>query len=232
MELAIDTSTGWAGIALAQRGKVLSEMTWRAEFNHTVQLMPAIESLLRQAGLKPKDLEAIGVAIGPGSFSGLRVGLAAAKGFAMSLGVPLAGVSTLLLEAYPFLAPGLPVRPVLDAGRGEVSTASFQQSRATLEDSGPPCLMSVEALCADVHQSTIFCGEHLPALREHLAAALGDLAHFPAESALARRPGNLAELAWKRLARGEADDASTLQPVYLRDPSISRSKVAAPAVKK
>lgn len=228
MELAIDTSTGLAGAALARKGRVLAEMTWRAEFSHTVQLMPAIQDLLRKAGIKAAELEAIGVAIGPGSFSGLRVGLAAAKGLAMSLGLPVAGVGTLLLEAYPFLGARLPVRPMLHAGRGDIATAVYSMRGNELVELTAPYLTTVEEACATVHSPTLFCGEYLPDVRERIVQALGELALFPPDSALMRRPGNLAELAWRKIAAGQIEDAATVQPLYLRAPSISTPKVTAP----
>jgi tRNA threonylcarbamoyladenosine biosynthesis protein TsaB len=230
MELAVDTSTGLASIALAHRGRVLAEHTWRADFSHTRQLMPAIESMLAQAGLKPSGLHAITVATGPGSFSGLRVGLSAAKGLALALGVPLIGVGTLLVEAYPFFGAGLPVRPLLDAGRGEVSSAVFPKDAALREP--PPTLSSLRAIIDATTERTLFCGEHLPSVRGELRTLLGELACFPPDSALARRAGNLAELAWHRLLQGEAGDAASVQPLYLRGPSITKPAGEASAVRR
>ena len=232
MELAIDTSTGVASIALAQKGRVLAEATWRAEFNHTVQLMPAIQEMLRQTGVKPADLAAVSVAIGPGSFSGLRVGLAASKGLALALGVPVVGVGTLLIEAYPFLGAHLPVRPLLSAGKGGVATALYGSGEDGALEVAAPSLATVEDICTATAGPTLFCGEFMPACRDQIAASLGALALFPAESALLRRAGNLAELAWQRLARGQTEDAATLQPLYLRAPSISAPRQSVPQFKK
>ena len=229
MELAIDTSTKVAGVALAQEGNVLAELTWRAEYNHTVQLTPAIDYVLKLGGTKTANLEALAVAIGPGSFSGLRVGLSAAKGFALALGIPLVGVGTLAVEAQPFLGWGLPICPLLDAGRGEVSTGAFHSMKGVLLEERPPLTMSLEELCASIREATLFCGEHLPAVREAIGASLGPLAVFPPASTLLRRPGHLAELGWQRLARGERDDPATLQPVYMRGPSITQPRSQAPS---
>lgn len=226
MELAIDTSTGVASIALAQQGSVLVEVTWRAEYNHTVQLMPAIQAMLTQAGVKPKDLEAIGVAIGPGSFSGLRVGLAAVKGLALALGLPVVGIGTLLVEAYPFLGAGLPVRPMLNAGREDIATALYEDVLGEPVEKALPALATIEDICAATTSVMLFCGEHLPVVRERIAQLTGGLARFPPQSALFRRAGNLAEMTWQRLSRGEAKDAATIQPLYLRAPTITPPKAA------
>ena len=110
MLLAIDTSTRHAGIALAQEGQVISCRNWYSQTNHSADLVPAISGTLDQHGLSPKDLDGIACALGPGSFSALRVGLSTAKGLAMASEIPLVGIKTLELEAYPFLFNGIPVK--------------------------------------------------------------------------------------------------------------------------
>ena len=224
MELAIDTSTKVAGVALAHQGQTLAELTWRAEHNHTVQLLPTIDYLLQRGGLKPSDLDAVIVAVGPGSFSGLRVGMSAAKGLAMSLGISLVGVGTLAVEAYPFLGSGTAICPVLDAGRGELSAGLFKEAAGELAEARAPSIYTPEELCASVQEATLFCGEHLPAVKNEIARRLGPASSFPPPSALLRRPGNLAELGQQRLAQGLPDDPATLQPIYLRGPSITRPR--------
>lgn len=222
MELSIDTSTRTAGVALSNKGESIGEMVWEAEYNHTTQLMPAVEYLMGQAGAKPKDLTAIIVAVGPGSYSGLRVGISAAKGLATALNIPMAGVNTLLLEAYPFLVMGLPVQSLLDAGRGEVSTGRFRKIAATTGlETMEPAILTIELLCDLIKEPTLFCGEHLPAVREVIVGRLGTLSVCPPNSALLRRPSCLAELGWQRLKRSEGEDPASIQPVYLRPPSIT-----------
>ena len=98
-QLAMDTATDIAGLALAEPGQVVAEMTWPARRNHTQQLLPGLLHLLAQAKVDLEDLDGIIVAQGPGSFTGLRVGFAIAKGLAYGLGLPLVGVSTLEVEA-------------------------------------------------------------------------------------------------------------------------------------
>ena len=129
MELAIDTSTETACIVLSSQGEVIDERTWHAGQHHTVELMPNLVQLLYRSGSSLRDMSGIIVARGPGSFHGLRVGMSVAKGIAMALEVPLVGVSTLEVEALPYAATGLPICPILNAGRGEVATALFQSKR-------------------------------------------------------------------------------------------------------
>lgn len=147
MLLAIDTSTAFASIALfgpvavgGDQWGVLAEHTWRAGRNHTTQLLPQVERLLADAGIAPPDLTAIAVALGPGSFNGIRVGMATAKLLATSLDVPFVGASTLEATAFAqreaialaALAAGRPAyaRPLEDAGRGQIATALYRSRPA------------------------------------------------------------------------------------------------------
>ena len=130
MLLAIDTSSRHGGAALADAaGSVLEARLWRSTANHTAQLLPAIADLLVAQGLDARALAGVAVALGPGPFSALRVGVSAAKGLALAGGFPLVGVDTLALEAGPHLTPDGIVAAWLDAGRNEVAAAWFDGQR-------------------------------------------------------------------------------------------------------
>ena len=118
MQLAIDTSTNIASLALTQDNEVRAELTWHCEQSHSVQLLPNLTHLLSQIGASLQSIDGIIVARGPGSFNGLRVGVSTAKGLAFSLGVPIVGIGSLEVAAYPHAATGLPVCPIFNAGRG------------------------------------------------------------------------------------------------------------------
>jgi tRNA threonylcarbamoyladenosine biosynthesis protein TsaB len=225
MELAIDTSTRYASIALARQGQVAWEESWRSEQNHTVELMPAVEGLLKKAHASVKDLTGIAVAQGPGHFSALRVGLSLAKGLAAGLGVPMVGVNTLLVEAFPYMSLGMPVYALLDAGRGDVAWASFIEGQGTFQD--PEVRVTdLETLWRQATPPALLCGEgisqRLEELLQHCQAGVL-LATTPPPT---RRAGVLASLGARRLLQGQADDLATLQPIYLRGPSISAPKAA------
>jgi tRNA threonylcarbamoyl adenosine modification protein YeaZ len=126
MELAIDTSTVTASVALASEGRLLAEVTWRAGQRHSASLLPQVQHLLDLQGESIGALHAIAVAHGPGSFNGLRTGLATAKGLCFALDVPLIGLGTLEVAAYPFALTHRPICPVIGAGRGEVAVAVYQ----------------------------------------------------------------------------------------------------------
>lgn len=224
MELTIDTSTGIAGIALSNQGETVVELTWNSGHNHTVELVPNIAHLLDEGKASPQSLHAIFVARGPGGFNGLRVGISTAKGMAFALGIPLIGVSTLEIEAYPFAYTGLPLCPVHSAGRGEIAVAIYRQTdewRCLVEEH----ITTVDTLCEQVGEETLFCGEIPQDAVPQLQQRLGSKAIIPGPAARVRRAGYLAALGWRRLEKGEQDNAASLQPLYLRQPPITQRKV-------
>jgi len=223
MELAIDTSTEIAGIALSESGSVIAELTWQSGRNHTVELLPGIDYILSLIKVDMNSINAIFVAKGPGSFNGLRVGISTAKGFAFSLSIPLIAVNTLEIEAYPFALSNLPINAIHNAGRGEIAVASYIQKK-DWQCIKEHFLTTPEQLINSIKEKTLFCGEIPAAVLVQLKSELGELAEIPDETARMRRPGYLTELAWKRLNNGQRDDISALQPLYLRQPPITESK--------
>jgi tRNA threonylcarbamoyl adenosine modification protein YeaZ len=223
MELAIDTSTEYAGVALSENGEVQVQHMWHSAQNHTVELMPQIQNLLNQKQIDIKTLRAIFVARGPGSFNGLRVGISTAKGLAFALAVPLVSVNTLEMEAYPFAYTGLPLCPIHNGGRGELAVALFRQTTIwrCLETEH---LITIEELCKKMTKTTLFCGEIPSAVIPQLIELLGNKAVIPAELARRRTPGSLSALGWKQMKEGKLDDVESLQPVYMRQPPITQRK--------
>lgn len=224
MELAIDTSTDFCSIALSHHGETIAELNWQAKQSHTVELIPNIVHLLNQSIISAKSLSAVFVAKGPGSFNGLRVGISTAKGLALALNIPLVGISTLEIEAYPFAFTKLPLCPIHNAGRGEIATALYRQNedwRCLVEEH----ITTVDALCQKIRRRTLFCGEIPPAIVEQLSQRLARHAVIPAPEARLRRASYLATLGWQRLNSGKPDNPASLQPLYLRQPPITQRKV-------
>jgi len=224
MQLAIDTSTDTASLALVKDNEILAELTWRCGQNHTTTLLPNLTALLRQTGAGMGDIEAIIVAKGPGSFNGLRVGISAAKGLALSLEVPLVGISTLAAAAYPHTAAGLPVCPIINAGRGEIAAALYQMQTGDLRQLLAEQITTLEALCQRLETETVFCGELTPSVTDQLRKQLKQKAIIAAPSARLRRAGPLAELGLKQIGLGNLDDPATLHPIYLRRPNITQPR--------
>jgi tRNA threonylcarbamoyladenosine biosynthesis protein TsaB len=219
MLLAIDTATKLAGLALydEKAGCILGEETWRTVNNHTVELMPRLVWLLEGQGVAPADLSGLAVSLGPGSFTGLRIGLGVAKGLALAQKLSLVGIPTLDVVAQPHKRQQLPIWAVLRAGRGRICTALYVRRRGQWRQEGSYQLTTLEGLCEQIEGSVLVCGELDGSDTETIHDRLGDSATVASPASSLRRAGYLAELAWARLARGDADDAATLAPIYLHE---------------
>jgi tRNA threonylcarbamoyl adenosine modification protein YeaZ len=224
MFLAIDTSSSMASLSLSENNRLLAEMTWECEQNHTVQLLPHLNILLQSTAKTVKDITCIAVARGPGSFNGLRVGISTAKGLSYSLGVPVIGISTLEAESWQFAFSGLPVCAVHNAGRSEIAAAIYQYRRKQWQRLAEEHITTVDGLLGSISVKTVFCGEYVAQIREELMNRLKTKAVIPPQSALPRRAFFLAELGENRLADGQCDAPAALQPLYLRRPQITERK--------
>jgi len=230
MLIAVDTATRTASLALYDEahGWVLGEESWYSANNHTVELMPRLVRLLAQQGLSPADgstepaevLTGLVVSLGPGSFTGLRIGLSVAKGLALARRLPLVGVPTLDVVAQPHKNQRLPIWAVLHAGRGRVCVAYYARDKGRWRRRGDYQLTSLPQLCETVSEPALFCGEIDHADAELLRERLGLLATVASPAASLRRAAFLAEMGWERLRRGSSDDVAGLSPLYLHHPSI------------
>jgi tRNA threonylcarbamoyladenosine biosynthesis protein TsaB len=217
MLLAIDTATRQLSLALHDGQRIVAEQSWRTAQHHTVELAPQIALMLRRAGLNPDALEGIAVALGPGSYTGLRIGLGLAKGLAFAHKLPLLGVPTfeILMHAQP--AGTERALAVLPAGRGRVIVAAHYWDGGRWEAVGPTQVMEWSALAGEIRGPTLICGEWEAATAEQLAAVRG-LAVLTSPARSLRRAGHLAELAYERWQRGEVADPATLAPLYAGGP--------------
>ena len=173
MYLVIDTATKDLGVALMDETEVAGQFHWRTRQNHSAELVPAILHLLGKADLGLHDLKGFVVSLGPGGFSGLRVGMTTAKGFAVSTGAPLVAVDTLDASAFPFVGLGAPVLSLLPVGRGEVAAASYRMNGAEMEKTTEDRVTTVEALAELVSEPTIFCGAITQEMETELRDRLG-----------------------------------------------------------
>ncbi len=217
MLLALDTSTRFAGIALyAMDHGLIAETNWYAGMQHTVSLMPRVSWMLEAQRALVSDLTAVAVALGPGSFTGLRVGLAAAKGLALGAGLPIIGVPTLDVTAYPHRLQPLPVIAVVQAGRGRICWARYDSPS---EDVGPReyTLSDVPGMAEAAPDPALFVGELSPADRAVLRVRIGEQSIVAPQALAMRRAGYLAELGWRRFATGAHDDVATLNAIYLQE---------------
>ena len=215
MLLAIDTSTRNVGIAIYDGIQVLSETIWASRDYHTIELAPSIKETLSRAGLKIQNLKLLAVATGPGSFTGLRIGLAVAKGIALACHLPIIGIPTLdiVAESQP-ITPGLPLAAILQAGRGRLAVGWYTATDDRWQLTPPIEITDALKLSRHIHEPTLVCGELTEEQQHALARKYKNvILASPAHSI--RRPSLLAELAWKRWQSGDVDDPVTLSPTYL-----------------
>ncbi len=215
MLLAIDTSTRSVGVALYDGVQVLSEMVWFSNNYHTVELAPVVALVLERVGQDSSELKGIAVAIGPGSFTGLRVGLAVAKGICLAAHVPLIGIPSLdiLAAAQPMQAQKMVV--TLRAGRGRLAVGWYQAVDGEWQPAKDPEILTPHALSHRLNEPTLVCGELTGEERRMLGRKwVNVILASPAQCL--RRPSYLAELGWQLLQAGKVDDPVTLAPIYLQ----------------
>ena len=222
MILALDTSTEMTSVAVysPQEG-VLAEETWRSHRQQTVQLMPTVQRLMATLDMPSKAITGVAVATGPGSFSGVRVGISAAKSIAYALEVPLWGVPSLDILAYAHAAvTAAQVCAVLDMGRRRYAWALYRTRSAKWSRLTPYQGGTLEELTRALQEyesnvATLVCGEISDEAGKQLRETLGVHIAIAPRASSVRRAGYLAELAAQRDAQGERDDPATLQAIYL-----------------
>jgi tRNA threonylcarbamoyladenosine biosynthesis protein TsaB len=220
MLLAIDTSTTHMGLALYDGAQVLGEYAWRSGQRHTVELAPAVADLLTRCAVTMDNVKVIGVALGPGSFTSLRVGLALVKGLALSRNISLIGIPTLDILAHAQPVSELPLVVAIQAGRGRYALGWYKRSSPAdqvaskqWQAQGDARVVTLEALMAEAQRPLVMCGEFTDEIRQKIM--LNENVHLVSPANSIRRPAVLAELAWKRWQNHDVDDAAALAPIYL-----------------
>ena len=214
MLLAVDTSTQWVGLALYDGAQVLNETVWRTHNHHTVELAPALDTVLKSTAIRPEGLQALGVALGPGSFTSLRIGLAVVKGLALALHLPVVGIPTLDVLAAAQPVRDMPMAAILQAGRGRLAVVWYHATGSGWVADGDAQIARVEELAQQIRKPTLVCGELNAEERQILARKRKNvILATPAQSM--RRPAVLAEMAWKRWQAGQTDEVIGLAPIYL-----------------
>lgn len=220
MLLAIDTATQFMSLALHDGRQVWYETTWHTTNNHTIELTPALQRAMKHAGVQPQELSAIAVSQGPGSFTGLRIGLGVAKGLALAQGIRLVAVPTLEIVAAAIPPFQGPLVAVLLAGRGRVCAQRFRWSRDAWWPAGPAEITGWTDLIDTVEHETLFAGEIDQTGHTLLDATERPIRIAPGATAL-RRAGFLAEIAWARVDADETDDPAAVTPIYLHQPGVA-----------
>lgn len=216
--LGVETATSWQSVAILEDDRVLARHDRDASGAHGTLLLPAIDQLLTQTGLQLTDLDGLACSIGPGSFTGIRVGMATCLGLRAATGLPLALVPTLEAMAWNAKAATLPVCPVLTSRRGEVYWAIFrwttggQLERALAEHVGGP-----RALAMSLTEATLMFGEGWSSMESEIRAALPTSVAISVGPPQAAKPSavNVALIGIQRLQRGEIAGAQVV-PLYVQ----------------
>ena len=207
--VAVDTSTSFGSVALLDGAETRAEARFTARGSHSCQVLPALDFVLRAGGLGPLEIEGFAVAAGPGSFTGLRVGISTVQGLALATGRPCLGVS--VFDATAAAADGVgPLVCLRDAFRAGVYSAVYDAEGHPV---GPAAVGPIDAALARVPAGAAFVGDVVLAHREEIAARVPG-ARFPGlDPFLAAAVGRWAE---PRLRAGEGHGPEALRPLYLR----------------
>ena len=217
--LALDTSSIVATVAVMEDEKLIAEIILNYKKTHSEKLMPMIEEILNHCEMEPKEIDVFAASLGPGSFTGLRIGMTTVKAMAQALNKPVVGVPTLEGLAYNVLyADGL-ICPIIDAQRDMVYTALYRWEGTGLQEVMEQQVLSVEDLINDLrdkNEKVIFVGDAVDKFRNKLEESLDTQANFPPTMVSMPRAASIAQLAKIKVLKGESMEASQLVPLYMR----------------
>lgn len=215
--LGIDTSTPCGGIGLIDHGKIISDYLLNIPVTHSERLLEAIEMVLKGARFKIENLDGWAISLGPGSFTGLRIGVSTVKGLALATEKPVAGVPTLdVLASQVTPTPHL-ICPILDAKKKEVYAAFYQYDQNhSLKRLTPYQSIRPEDLIKKIEAPTIFLGEGVNLYGEFIQKSLPTLSIFPPPILQVSHGSMVAKLGAELLQRGESLDLFNFTPIYVR----------------
>jgi tRNA threonylcarbamoyladenosine biosynthesis protein TsaB len=232
--LAIDTSTSLAGIAIAVDEQIVAESLLNTNRTLSARLVPEIERLLTTAGLAIADIDIYASTVGPGSFTGVRGGVATIQGLALATGRPCVGYSSLAMLAMNFSLSTIPVCPMLDARKGELYAALYDCSSPLPSPRINDCVLPPSALldriAAETGEPVIFVGDGAVRYRDQIADRLGEQALFAPFPFHSPHAANGVLLALHAVRKGTLLEPSQLLPVYLRASDAELMKVKAAPV--
>ena len=214
--LAVDTATNSCSVALTDNGLVSAELTTLKDQTHSKHLMELIDSVFEIAGVGVREMDGFAVTIGPGSFTGLRIGISTIKGLAHAVGKPVVGISSLKALAWQCADKKHLIYPFLDARRGEVYWATYRFEGAHLVQKEPERATAPEAALDHIKNPCVFIGNGAQLYRQQIKAKLGSFAHFAPKDNDILRASSIAFLSIERFNAGDIDEAAGLMPHYIR----------------
>lgn len=222
--LAIDTSSNVASVALMEDNTLLGEFVLNHKKTHSQEIMPMIDDVLKRCECEVGDIDLFAAAKGPGSFTGLRIGIATIKGLAHSVSKPVIGIGTLEALAYNLPFCEHMIVPIMDARRNQVYTGAYLWEDGKLREVGEPEAISIEE-CVEGCGSfleTVFLGDGVPVYRDYIREKLGDKAIFAPPSCNMQKASSVAALAL--LNADKAESYMGLEPFYIRKSQAERER--------
>jgi len=216
--LGIETSTKTGSVAVVSDAGVIAQYSLNIEVTHSERLMSTVDRVLRDTGLAIADMDGYAVAIGPGSFTGLRIGLAAIKGLALATGKPVAAVPTLRVLAWNLPFAAYPVCPMLDARKNEVYAALYQFDGARLVQTMPETVAGLSLLAERISGKVVITGEAALLFQENIGKLFGDRALIAPRAAVLPSAAIVAEIGLDMIRNNEQADPDSLVPLYIRRP--------------
>ena len=216
--LGIETSTKTGSVAVASDSAVIAQYSLNIEVTHSERLMSTVDRVLKDTGLAIADLDGFAVAIGPGSFTGLRIGISTVKGLELATSKPVAAIPTLQALAWNLPFAGVPICPMLDARKNEVYAALYRYERAVLVQTMPDAAIPLAALAGKIEGVTIFTGEAAHIYRSEIERQFGDRALFAPSSAILPSAAAVAVIGLEMIAKNGQVEPDSLTPIYIRRP--------------
>lgn len=228
MILTIDSSALVASVALADKEVIIAEYTMNLKRTHSQTILPMIDEMFKMTGVNKADLKAIAVTNGPGSFTGLRIGAATAKGIALAQNIPVIGVSTLKTMAYNFNYCNRMICPMLDARRNHVFTGLYKCETTEVETIIKDTTLPKEKMIEKINiigEPVIFIGDGVELHRNYIEENINVEYHFGKQHVNRQRAASLAAIAYDKLNNGEIENADTFAPNYLRMSQAERERM-------
>jgi len=216
--LGLETSTKTGSIAIVSEEGVLAQYSLNIEVTHSERLMSTVDRVFKDTKLTISEMSGFAVAIGPGSFTGLRIGLSTVKGLAFATGKPVAAVPTLQALAWNLPYSAFPVCPLLDARKNEVYAALYRYEGDVLVQVFPEAASTLAGLAEQISEKVIFTGEGSRIYRTELRRIFNERALFAPSSAILPSAATVAELGLAMIASNRSVDPDSLVPMYIRRP--------------
>ena len=225
--LAIESSSLVASVAIVEDNTMVAEYTINYKKTHSQTLLPMIDEICKITDYRLEDIDAIAVSAGPGSFTGLRIGSATAKGLGLALKKPLIHIPTVEAMAYNFYDTDKYIVPIMDARRSQVYTGIYTNKKGIVKEILPQCIMSMDELIKKVNeigQPVVFLGDGVPVFREKIETDVLVEAVFATAGMNRQRASAVAELGKKYFLQGRTETATEHAPDYLRLSQAERER--------